>query len=76
MEKTTKILAIGAHADECQGGMGGTLRLLHEAGCDCTILHVANKNHTRTPEQLEIFDRDISRSCEILGVKENHHRFP
>ena len=70
MEKTIKVLAIGAHADECQCCMGGVLRLLQVSGCDCTILHVANRNHFRTPEQLEVFDQDISRSCEILGVKE------
>ena len=70
MEKKIKILAIGAHADEAQASMGGTLYLLNQAGCDCTILHVANRNHFRTPEQLEIFDRDITESCKKLGAKE------
>ena len=70
MEKKIKVLAIGAHADECQGGCGGTMLLLHNLGCECYALHVANHNHIRTPEQLEVFDRDISRSCEMLGMRE------
>ena len=70
MEKKTKVLAIGAHADECQGCCGGTMRLLYEAGCECFALHVANHNHLRTEEELKIFDRDITRSCEMLGIHE------
>ena len=70
MEKQVKVLAIGAHADECQMSMGGTLRLLQLAGCDCTVLHVANRNHFRNEEQLKIFDQDITKSCEMLGFRE------
>ena len=70
MEKKIKVLAIGAHADESQGCCGGTLRLLYEAGCECTALHVANHNHFRTEEELKVFDHDISRSCEMLGLRE------
>ena len=71
MKEKIKILAIGAHADECQIGLGGTLHLLHLAGCDCTILHVANHNHSHDAEQLAIFDREMTKSCEMLGAKED-----
>ena len=70
MKKKIKVLAIDAHADECQYGCGGTMRLLYEAGCECYALHVANRNHTRTPKQLKVFDRDISHSCKMLGLHE------
>lgn len=70
MKKKIKVLAVGAHADECQGCCGGTMRLLYEAGCECYALHVANHNHSRTAEELKIFDRDITRSCEMLGMRE------
>ena len=68
--KKIKVLAIGAHADESQCDLGGTLYMLHQAGCDCTVLHVANHNHYRNQEQLKIFDRDITNSCTMLGCRE------
>lgn len=70
MLNNVKILAIGAHADECHISCGGTLRLLQEAGCKCTILHVACHNHIRTVEELKIFDEDIRRCTDILGFRQ------
>jgi len=69
MQKKIKVMAIGAHSDECHFGCGGALRLLVEVECECMMLHVACHNHVRTPEELEVFDADIDHSAELLGCR-------
>lgn len=69
MEKKIKVMAIGAHADEAHGGCGATLKFLSDLGCECVMLHVANHNHFRTPEELKEFDKNMDNAAQMLGCR-------
>jgi len=62
----TKVLSIGVHCDDCEGGMGGTAALLSENGCDVTFLYLTYNKLSQTPEKDEAQSRA---AAEVLGAE-------
>lgn len=67
IENKIKVMAIGAHLDECHAGCGATLYMLSRKGCECMMLHVACHNHRHTPENLAAFEARADKAAQMLG---------
>lgn len=69
MEKKIRVMAIGAHADECHAGCGAVLKLLADKGCECAMLHVAYRNRKNTPEERAAYDAIFDNAASMLGCR-------
>lgn len=72
MTATRTVLAVGAHADDVEFGMAGTLSLLAKAGLAPHIMTLAqcdlDSNDMPREEIARIRDREARRSAEVLGA--------
>ncbi len=70
-----KILCVGAHPDDVEMGMGGTVALLVDQGYDVLLLDLTNGEPTPygTPETRI---KESQESAKILGVKRKTLNFP
>ena len=72
MKETIDILAFGAHADDVEIGMGGTIARMSEQGlkvviCDLTQAELSSNG------TVEIRKQEASKAAEVLGVHERIH---
>ena len=67
-----KVFAIGAHPDDIEFGMAGTLLLLGRAGCELHYMNVANGSCGSSPmdaaETVRVRTREARNSAELLGA--------
>lgn len=70
------ILVFTAHADDCALFIGGTIRLLADAGCAVTLVRFTDDctdSDGLTPDEtIRRNDRELQESCEILGIRHRH----
>ncbi|MGG1364749.1 bacillithiol biosynthesis deacetylase BshB1 [Priestia megaterium] len=72
MKETIDILAFGAHADDVEIGMGGTIARMSEQGlkvviCDLTQAELSSNG------TVEIRKQEASKAADVLGVHERIH---
>ncbi|MBU6244070.1 MAG: PIG-L family deacetylase [Actinomycetales bacterium] len=70
------ILAFVAHADDCALFIGGTIRLLADAGCPITLVRFTDdctdSDGLDPSETIRRNDRELQEACEILGIRHRH----
>ena len=59
-----KILAIGVHTDDCEYGVGGTLKLLTDLGWEAEILNLCPYKFSPSPERDLAFSKEAAK---LLG---------
>jgi LmbE family N-acetylglucosaminyl deacetylase len=72
MNERKSVLAVGAHADDVEFQMAGTLSLLAEAGFEPHIMTIAkcdlDSNETSREEMIKIRDQEARRSAAVIGA--------